>query len=518
MEKKIILLGVLLLFIGAFFWWWQTGEAEEEIIIQTEKEDLGVLEDKGQEVFLEDQEKEIVETGEVLPAYRSLEEEKDSQKESFQKEESCLVDINLASLEELQIIVGVGPTIAQRIIDTRPFYSLKDLLQVSGIGEITLQNIKDQGCAFVEFGDQLKEDEKEKEDQALEKEKEDVICQDGIDINTATLKELVFLPGVGEVIAQRIIDTRPFYSLESLMDVSGIGPTTLEDIKNQGCAFVDLYQTDHENETPSLTEPKEDTKPEEKPGFEGCKEGQSNINSATKEELMEVENIGDARAQAIIDERENELFKYLSDITRIYGIGEVILNNFMEANFCADELKEPEEEKEEEKTDEKEDEKEQEEDQEPVLKENLLANEFFEEWSEGLPVNWSWGYTLNRIGQDGDPLVGQYNVWLEPVASHNTLTQTISGDSDLTYYGQIWVKGSKGVRVRVGIAAPGYSYGEYVELEGNEWVKVTHSRVSGETENVIMVISVLEGEDGERPRLFVGAAWLGTFPPPEDWF
>ena len=44
-----------------------------------------------------------------------------------------------------------------------------------------------------------------------------------IDINTATEKELTTVPGIGHVIAARIIAARPFRSADSLKKVSGIG-------------------------------------------------------------------------------------------------------------------------------------------------------------------------------------------------------------------------------------------------------------------------------------------------------
>ena len=60
------------------------------------------------------------------------------------------VEINTASLEQLDEIIGIGPALGQRIIDDRPFSSIDDLLRVSGIGEKTLQKIKDQGLAYIE--------------------------------------------------------------------------------------------------------------------------------------------------------------------------------------------------------------------------------------------------------------------------------------------------------------------------------------------------------------------------------
>jgi competence protein ComEA len=57
-----------------------------------------------------------------------------------------------------------------------------------------------------------------------------------ININTATAAELETLSGIGEVIAQAIIDHRtehgPFTSVDALLDVSGIGDATLEEIRD----------------------------------------------------------------------------------------------------------------------------------------------------------------------------------------------------------------------------------------------------------------------------------------------
>ncbi|MBI5929120.1 MAG: helix-hairpin-helix domain-containing protein [Chloroflexi bacterium] len=58
-----------------------------------------------------------------------------------------VVNINEATLDDLDALPGIGPTTAQAIIDYRtangPFESIEELLEVEGIGEGTLNKIRD---------------------------------------------------------------------------------------------------------------------------------------------------------------------------------------------------------------------------------------------------------------------------------------------------------------------------------------------------------------------------------------
>jgi competence protein ComEA len=132
---------------------------------------------------------------------------------------TALVDLNTATEAQLDELPGIGAASAKKIIAGRPYKSVDDLSK-AGISAATVAKIK----SLVTVAET-------KTPTRVAKPVIPDVTPKQLDLNTATEAELQELPGIADAYAKKIVDGRPYKSVDDLSK-SGIPAATIAKIKS----------------------------------------------------------------------------------------------------------------------------------------------------------------------------------------------------------------------------------------------------------------------------------------------
>jgi competence ComEA-like helix-hairpin-helix protein len=131
------------------------------------------------------------------------------------------IDANRAPAVELDRLPGVGPALAERWVAHRDshggFADAAALSAIAGVGPATVERLRPL-LEFSGAASMLRRRERPTR----------------VDLNSADAETLLGLPGIGPVIAERIVEHRrrmPFRSVDDLLDVPGVGPATMRRLR-----------------------------------------------------------------------------------------------------------------------------------------------------------------------------------------------------------------------------------------------------------------------------------------------
>src|SRR5207253_3002293 len=152
-----------------------------------------------------------------------------------------------------------------------------------------------------------------------------------VDLNRADRAQLLQLPDVGESLAERIEEYRrlngPFRSVDELMNVPGIGPARLRNLRPWVCVEIeeaDARDADGPPVRPVAMKEKSRLATSTMTSRPKKSEGLTrpiDINRASEEQLQQLPGIGPELARRIVEVRRVAPFRSVNDLRRVRGIG-----------------------------------------------------------------------------------------------------------------------------------------------------------------------------------------------------
>jgi competence protein ComEA len=243
------------------------------------------------------------------------------------------VDLNTADQKALESLPGIGPALAKKVMAGRPFKSVDDLSRIKGMTKAKIDAVKDKVTVAAAKPLTPTPAPAAAKPQAAPAP----AAAAPVDLNTADQKALESLPGIGPALAKKIMEGRPFKSVDDLSRIKGITKAKIDAVKDKVmvAAAKPLTPTPAPAAakpapapaapaaTPQATpavEKKEAAPGKEAPAATKLAPGEKvNINTASKEDLDKLWGIGEVKSQAIIEGRP---YEKIEDIMKVKGIKE----------------------------------------------------------------------------------------------------------------------------------------------------------------------------------------------------
>ena len=181
------------------------------------------------------------------------------------------IDLNLADLSVILQETVLDTRKAEVLIDARPFWDYSELRMLPGFGKKTLLKLADVAT---------------------------VVPPQPININMCSVADLQSIPGIGAVLARRIVTDRPYDSLEDVALVKGVSTNVMHVLRQRSVVIIaannNLTESDWSN-TSAL-----------------------DINNCDKELLLQLRGVGPKIAERIVSDRP---FDYIDDLRDVKGVG-----------------------------------------------------------------------------------------------------------------------------------------------------------------------------------------------------